>query len=240
MKCILDSHTHTIASGHAYSTITECAAAAAERGLSLLAITDHAAQASCTMARSYFGNFADIPKYINGVEVVCGVELNILNPNGEVDMEERRLKKMGTTIASLHQSYYSGKTVKENTAAVINAMKNPLIKIIGHLGDPSFPVDLSACVSAAAETGTVIELNNASLNPNSNSRKGGEQTVLDLAYLCAKMQVPVVFGSDAHFHTLIGHLEYSIEAAEKAGIPENLIMNTSLDLYKKHCTIVLK
>ena len=38
---VLDSHTHTLASGHAYNTITEMAQAAADKGLSLLAITEH-------------------------------------------------------------------------------------------------------------------------------------------------------------------------------------------------------
>ena len=32
MKIIADTHTHTVASGHAYSTITENARAARERG----------------------------------------------------------------------------------------------------------------------------------------------------------------------------------------------------------------
>ena len=42
MEYILDLHTHTIASGHAYSTIREMAQAASEKGLKLLGITEHA------------------------------------------------------------------------------------------------------------------------------------------------------------------------------------------------------
>ena len=42
MRDILDVHTHTIASGHAYNTIYEMARAAAEKGLELLGITEHA------------------------------------------------------------------------------------------------------------------------------------------------------------------------------------------------------
>ena len=37
----LDVHTHTIASGHAYATITEMASAASRQGLKLLGITEH-------------------------------------------------------------------------------------------------------------------------------------------------------------------------------------------------------
>ena len=38
MKYVLDTHTHTLASGHAYSTIKEMAEAARDGGLSLLGI----------------------------------------------------------------------------------------------------------------------------------------------------------------------------------------------------------
>ncbi len=42
MKIVIDTHTHTIASGHAYSTVLENALAAKNKGLELLCITDHA------------------------------------------------------------------------------------------------------------------------------------------------------------------------------------------------------
>ena len=42
MEYYLDSHAHTIASGHAYNTIFEMAEAAAQKGLKLLALTEHA------------------------------------------------------------------------------------------------------------------------------------------------------------------------------------------------------
>ena len=42
MKDILDLHTHTIASGHAYNTLYEMAQAAADNGLALYGCTEHA------------------------------------------------------------------------------------------------------------------------------------------------------------------------------------------------------
>ena len=41
MKIELDVHTHTIASGHAFSTLQEMAQAAADKGLKVLGITEH-------------------------------------------------------------------------------------------------------------------------------------------------------------------------------------------------------
>ena len=42
MRDILDVHTHTLASGHAYNTMREMAKAASEKGLEILGITEHA------------------------------------------------------------------------------------------------------------------------------------------------------------------------------------------------------
>ncbi|MFW5991661.1 MAG: PHP domain-containing protein, partial [Halanaerobiaceae bacterium] len=41
MKIEVDLHMHTLNSGHAYSTITEMAKAAAGQNLKLIAVTDH-------------------------------------------------------------------------------------------------------------------------------------------------------------------------------------------------------
>ena len=42
MKRLMDIHTHAVASGHAYSTVDENLRWAAEQGLQLVALTDHA------------------------------------------------------------------------------------------------------------------------------------------------------------------------------------------------------
>ena len=62
MKYLLDSHTHTIASGHAYCTLLEMVRAAASRGLELLCITDHAPAMEGTTCRDYFANLRVIDR----------------------------------------------------------------------------------------------------------------------------------------------------------------------------------
>ena len=42
MKIEIDTHTHTLVSGHAYNTLREMAHMAADKGLKGLAITEHA------------------------------------------------------------------------------------------------------------------------------------------------------------------------------------------------------
>ena len=41
MRLLADLHTHTVASGHAYSTLTENVHVARSRGMELVAVTDH-------------------------------------------------------------------------------------------------------------------------------------------------------------------------------------------------------
>ena len=62
MEFTLDLHTHTVASGHAYSTVQEMAKAAADKGLKLLGITEHAQGIPGTCDEIYFHNMRIIPR----------------------------------------------------------------------------------------------------------------------------------------------------------------------------------
>lgn len=231
MKYVLDTHCHTVASGHAYSTITENAKYAHSLGLELIAITDHAPKMPGSSYGLYFLNFYIVPKIIEGIEVLKGVELNILDIEGNVDLKEKTLKKLDIVIASLHTPCIKPMSIEENTLALINTMKNPIINILGHLGDPRYPIDIKKVVSFARDTNTVIEINNASLSPN-NSRAGGKNIILEIIKECKRQSQPVILGSDAHFYTYIGDFEYANALVEEAGMPEALILNTSVKLLK--------
>ena len=75
-----DPHTHSIASGHAsLSTITDLAKQAAKRNLNMLGISDHGPATVHSSRSSYFRNLAYAPKKRCGIELLYGVELNILD-----------------------------------------------------------------------------------------------------------------------------------------------------------------
>jgi len=86
MELILDTHTHTIASGHAYNTINEMAKSAADKGLRLLAITEHAPAMPGSCSYMYFLNFRALRREKYGVKLLFGAELNILDKDGKVDL----------------------------------------------------------------------------------------------------------------------------------------------------------
>ena len=85
MKIIADLHTHTIASTHAYSTVTEMAQAAADAGLYALALTDHGRRMPGAPGAYYFESLGLIPKELFGVRMLKGMEANITDYEGNID-----------------------------------------------------------------------------------------------------------------------------------------------------------
>ena len=97
-----DMHTHSIASGHGTEcTITNMARAAAEKGLRLLGITDHGPGTLAAGTSSYFRSLTYSPKKHFGVELLYGIELNILDRSGTVDLDQELLCKLDYAIASM-------------------------------------------------------------------------------------------------------------------------------------------
>ena len=141
MEFRLDSHTHTLASGHAYCTLLEMVRAAADRGLELICITDHAPGMELTTHEDYFLNFRVIDRELYGVRVMMGAELNVMDFDGTVDLSPKLLNNLDMAIASQHiWCMPQGGGPEENTAAMVRAMDNcPKICILGHPDDGRYP-----------------------------------------------------------------------------------------------------
>ena len=233
MKYVLDSHTHTIASGHAYSTIHEMAREASERGLKLLGITEHSMKLPGTCHEFYFQNLKVLRRQMYGIEVLFGAEVNIMDYDGSLDMGEELLKKMDVVIASLHTPCIRPGTIEQNTSAYLHAMANPYVNIIGHPDDSRYPVDYEALVRAAKERKVLLELNNGSYQPG-GSRKNPMENDLKMLRLCKKHQAPIILGSDAHTQEDVGNYCYLDEVLKQAEFPQELIVNRSVEEYKTY------
>ena len=158
MKIFADLHTHTIASGHAYNTILEMIQGAAKKNLPVLGISDHAPSMRGTMDEIYFWCLKTIPREVEGVRVLFGCELNIMDYKGTIDLSQKALSRLDYTIASLHDLCLPFGTKEENTAAILGAMENPYVKIIGHPDDGRYPLDLETVVKAAKKHGKLVAL----------------------------------------------------------------------------------
>ncbi len=233
MKDLMDLHTHTTASGHAYSTITEMTAAARDRGVELLGITEHAPKMPGSCGILYFSNFRVLPRERMGVSVLFGVELNIMDYDGSVDLPDELLEEMDLVIASLHTPCIHPGTVKENTQAYLNAMKNPYVNIIGHPDDKRYPVDYRAIVEEAKKRAILLEVNNSSLKPGS-FRGDPVERYIEMLNLCREYEQPVVLDSDAHIDLSVGEHNYAVKLLEEINFPEELVVNTSVEKVKKY------
>ena len=233
MKYVLDSHTHTLASGHAYSTIHEMVYAAEKKGLELLGITEHAMKMPGACHKFYFMNLRVMERKMSGIEVMFGAEVNIMDYEGNVDMNDYLLKTMDVVIASLHSACFTPGSKEQNTAAVLGAMKNPYVNILGHPDDASYPLNYEAVVVGAKECGVLLELNNSSLNPKGHRKNPIPNDVIMLE-LCKKYHVPILLGSDAHVQESVGDYRYLEPLLECVNFPEELIVNRSVAEYKKY------
>lgn len=233
MRDVLDLHTHTIASGHAYNTINEMVAAAEKGGLEVLGITEHAPAMPGTCSAMYFSNLRVLPRKKQGIRILYGTELNILDYEGHVDMEGTLLADMDVVIASLHLPCLSPGTKEENTRAYLNVMKNPWVNIIGHPDDSRYPVDYQALVEGAKEHGKLLEMNNSSLSPNSYRQDAGENYCRMLE-LCKSFQAPIIISSDAHVDLDVGNHGYALRYLEELDFPEELVVNAHPELLESY------
>ena len=231
MKTALDVHTHTVASGHAFSTLQEMVQAAADKGLQLLGITEHAPSLPGTCAPIYFRNLHVVPRRMYGVELLLGAELNILDYQGTIDLEEADLKRLDIRIAGLHSLCYTPGTIDQNTDAVLGAIRNPYVHIISHPGDGTAQLHFEPLVLASKEHDTLLEINNSSLNPVRDKREARANN-LTILRLCKQYNVPVILGSDAHISFDIARYDFLYPLLQETDFPEQLILNDKVEAFK--------
>ncbi len=228
----LDPHTHSLSSGHAsQSTITDLAKQAASVGLSAIGVTDHGPATFGAGRAAYFRNLAYAPKKRCGIEILYGIELNILDDKGTVDLDDEILKNLDYAIISMHTPNIKPGTLEENTFAYIHAMKHPRVKIVGHPEDVKYPVDFEGLIIAAKHYGVAIEINNASLSPN-GYRGDVRNNVLTILEFCKKHACPIVVSSDSHGTEHVGDFGYAMDVLRETAFPEELIMNRTLKQFR--------
>ena len=227
-----DPHTHSIASGHGTcDTVADLAKKASSVGLKAIGITDHGPATMCSSRASYFRSLTYAPKKRCGVTVFYGVELNIVDKEGTVDLSDDILENLDYAIISMHKPNIKPGTIEENTFAYVNAMKHPKVKIVGHPEDVKFPVDFEALIVAAKHFGVAIEINNHSLSPE-GYRGDVHENVRTILQLCKKYNHPVVLSSDSHGVKHVGDFSYALELVKECNFPENLMLNSSLEKFQ--------
>lgn len=233
-----DLHTHTMASGHGYSTLTENARAAAEIGLELIATTDHGPRVPEGAHAWYFYNQKMTPSVLNGVRLLNGCEANIvLDTENGVDLPDIVLEAMDWVQIGMHQYCdLDARDRLKNTNAVIRAMSNPLVDQLNHPGNENnFPLELEPIIEAAKAYNVIIELNNHSFDIN-GSRSGSYGREIEFALAAFEAGVSLSIGSDAHFWNAVGHFNPALDVALEAGIPLDYFVNKDAQTVLTHIT----
>lgn len=223
MRIAIDTHTHSLASGHAYSTVEEMAKAARRKGLYGFVLTDHGPSMEGGTHRYHFGNLRVLPDKLHGVRLFRGVEANIMDRSGTLDLDGYYLCKLDFVLAGLHELCLAPGTEEENTLALEAALANPYVDAVSHPGNPAYPADFRRVVRAAKENGKAIELNASSLRV----RKGSDETCQAIACLCAETGTLVACGSDAHWSGDVGRVAGAVALARRAGMGASQIVNSS-------------
>ncbi len=232
MKILIDAHTHTLASDHAYSTVSENAAAAAAAGLEGFGMTDHVPPIEDAPDMLHFMNLHVLPAELNGVLLYHGAELNICDLDGALGMPTEVMARLDYCIASFHPLLLTPGTRAENTRAYLKAMDCPYVRIIGHPDDGAVPVDFEQLVLAAKSTGTLLEVNNSSLKA-AYYRQNTRENIMEMLGLCEKHGVCVSLGTDAHFCGAVGRFEESAAVLEALHFPQELVACASREQFER-------
>lgn len=221
MKIVADTHTHTLISGDAHSTLLENIQAAKEQGLKFLCITDHVNSVPRAAHPAYFKSMCSIPREYSGVQLVRGVEANIIDFTGKLDMPDDTLDWLDWVIASFHDAAINPGTKDDHTACWMAIAENPLVDVIGHCGDARYLFDIEPVVATFKKHGKIVEINSHSFE----QRPGSDVICRQVALACMKYEVPIVVSSDAHFMAHVGHFTGALAMLEEIGFPEELVLN---------------
>ena len=227
---IADLHMHTIMSGHAFGTIREMAAEAAQKNLQLIGITEHGPGVPGTCDPIYYLNFRAAPRKLYGVEILHGCEVNICT-GGTLSLGRRYLDDLDYAIAGIHGFCFENEGIVKNTDSVIKCMADPKVRFISHPDDSRYPLDYAALVQGAKEYGVALEVNNSSLSPTS-FRPGCLENYQRMLPLCMEYGVPVMVDSDAHDPSAVGDFTLAVSVLEQVGFDDSLILNNDLEKLK--------
>ncbi len=220
-----DLHDHTDLSGDGRDALEDLVAAAVDRGLEYLAITDHAEDLTINGVsredmQAQRRELRALEEQRGDIRLLHGAELNI-GVDGSLDYDAGFLATFDWLVASVH-SHFS-RDVEEQTARVVTAIRHPSVTAIGHLTGrmlgtrPGIELDVEQVLDAAADTGTAIEIN-ASLRrldaPVEVIREG------------ARRGVTFVISTDAHAVDELDRARFGVAQARRAGLDRAAIANT--------------
>jgi DNA polymerase (family 10) len=220
-----DLHVHTTLSGDGHSSLEEMVAAAAARGYTYLALTDHAENLAMNgVTREELltqrKQIAELQKAYPRMTLLHGVELNI-GPEGDLDYDLEFRRSFDWAVAGIHSHFELD--VAKQTRRVLAAMEDPAVNAIAHLTGrrigrrSGVDLDIDAVLQKAVETGTAIEINAALGRLDASS---------EVLYRARDLDVTFVVSSDSHHTRELARMEWGVLQATRGWVPPAKIANT--------------
>ncbi|MCY3833569.1 MAG: DNA polymerase/3'-5' exonuclease PolX [Chloroflexi bacterium] len=223
---VADLHMHTTWSD-GKNTIPEMIQACQKRGHKYIVITDHSRSLGIANGLSIERLLAQAEEVRrlndemgDAIHALAGTEMDI-KADGSLDYPDEVLAQLDFVIASLH----SGLSQKREqiTQRLLNAIRNPFVKMIGHPSARQFPnreavdADWDAVLAAAQEHNTILEINANPLRLDLNS---------ELARMAKDLGVLLAINTDAHREAHLDLMDYGITNARRGWVEARHVVNT--------------
>ncbi len=219
-------HSHSTWSDGKLS-IRQMAYAALKRGRRVLAITDHSASLGIVGGMTP----EDVKKQReeidavqtelgNSIRLLQGAEVEIM-ADGSLDYPDEVLAELDIVFASMHTGLRQGR--EKVTMRTLSAIRNPHVDVIAHPTGRMIPdregadLDMDAVLDAAAEHGTVLEIN-------------AHPSRLDLDDVYARraieMGICLSINTDAHNDSDMDLLHFGVATARRGWVTAGDVINT--------------
>ena len=220
-----DLHVHSNWSDGRDEIETIVAAARAE-GYEYVAITDHSPYAGTRRSVDTERLLAQAEEVMRvrdstGFSVLHGVEVDIL-PSGDLDLPDAALAQLDIVLASLHHPDGQGRAAL--TERYLTAIRHPLVDVITHplnrvVGyHDGYKLDLDRIFEAAAETGTVLEIDGAPMHLDMDG---------SVAQRAVAAGVRVTIDSDCHDSLALGRqMRLGLATARRGWVQKRDVLNT--------------
>jgi DNA polymerase (family 10) len=224
LKADLHSHS-TWSDGRA--SIKQMAESARERGLRVLAVTDHSQSLGVTggltpeRLREQRRELDKVQRELgDSILLLQGAEVEI-RADGALDYSDEVLASLDIVVASLHTSLRQPR--QQVTGRLLNAIRNPRVDIIGHPTGRLIPdregadLDMDAVLAAARESGVALEINAHPMRLD-----------LDDVYSrrAIEMGIPLAINTDAHHPGDFALAEFGVATARRGWVTAANVINT--------------
>ncbi|MGI8871165.1 MAG: DNA polymerase/3'-5' exonuclease PolX [Candidatus Limnocylindria bacterium] len=219
-----DTHTHSSWTD-GVDSIEAMARAARGRGAEYMVLTDHspslgiAKGLSAELVAAQAKEIGRLNVELAPFRILHGTELEI-RADGALDYPDEMLATFDVVIASLHTG--RGQPSEQLTRRALGAIGNPHVDVLAHpsgkivnVRDP-LPLDWPRVFAAAAESGTLLEIN------------GSPRMDLDesLARAAAQAGARLTVASDAHRTEELEYLDYAVSIARRAWLEPDQVAGT--------------